>query len=422
MFGDDSGLPHSDSFLHKDESSSSASTPRKNAKAIKRFFGKLKNVKIITKRKKAPIFDDESNSSSTIPDVNVLTIENGMEYLILSSGDGSQSARDTEHIESMKKYEESIKHFMKLIVFQNPLDNYTDVSVLYTGASNQSKIMRAVLKPQSSIVVVSDESHQADTTTQSTTTICLKCAPLSNEDKIVELSNEVLIMEQCNHANVIQFNSVCVFEKSVWISMEYCTRGSLTDLISSRGLCLTELQIASICRELLNGLQYLHEQMFIIHRDLKSDNILISDQFEMKISDFGLSVKCSNASEEHSACVGTPFWVAPEMIHHNSKYNFKADMWSLGVVIWEMTHHGEPPHFNVQDSNQVLNTIAFKPAPRLTGDWSPIFKDFMANLLCKTPQQRLSARQALNHEFIQSATQRPNEFLPEIFAELHSVI
>jgi serine/threonine protein kinase len=118
--------------------------------------------------------------------------------------------------------------------------------------------------------------------------------------------------------------------------MEYCSRGTLTDLLLLNGFKLDEFQIASICRELLSGIQYLHENLLIIHRDLKSDNILINEKFGVKISDMGLSVRCKEKDERHTNCVGTPFWVAPEMIHYDETYSFKVDIWSFGIVIWEM--------------------------------------------------------------------------------------
>uniref|UniRef100_A0A8C3XPS3 non-specific serine/threonine protein kinase n=1 Tax=Chelydra serpentina TaxID=8475 RepID=A0A8C3XPS3_CHESE len=208
------------------------------------------------------------------------------------------------------------------------------------------------------------------------------------------------------------------FGKVYKIMIEFCPGGAVDAVMLELDRGLTEPQIQVICRQMLEALVYLHSKK-IIHRDLKAGNVLLTQDGDIKLADFGVSAKNIKTLQRRDSFIGTPYWMAPEVVMcetmKDTPYDYKADIWSLGITLIEMAQI-EPPHHELNPM-RVLLKIAKSDPPTLNSPskWSPEFKDFLKTALDKNPETRPSAAQLLEHSFVNKVTS--NRALRELVAE-----
>src|SRR3989338_1733486 len=226
------------------------------------------------------------------------------------------------------------------------------------------------------------------------------------DDDLNDIQKEMSILAQCDAQWVTKYYGTYVKGHQLWVIMELLEGGSLLDLM--RPGPIDEQYIAVVCREVLKGLDYLHKACKI-HRDIKAANILVAGNGDIKLADFGVSVQMSDRLSKRGTFVGTPFWMAPEVIEQ-SGHDCLADIWSLGITAYEMAM-GEPPHSDLHPM-RALFIIPRNPPPSLEGNFSKNFKEFVSLCLKKDPKQRPSAIELLRHPFVR--TPKKNSFLIEL--------
>ncbi|KAI9141818.1 kinase-like domain-containing protein [Paraphysoderma sedebokerense] len=236
--------------------------------------------------------------------------------------------------------------------------------------------------------------------------VAIKQVPIDGD--ISDLMKEIDLLNACKHPNIISLfghyqssSSDVQAESSLWIVMEYCPTGSVSDMMKLCKRTLTEKEIQWIIKCSLAGLDYLHGSRQI-HRDIKAGNILLGKGGDAKLADFGVAGQLTDTASKRNTVIGTPFWMAPEVIQEIG-YGVKADIWSLGITCIEMAE-GNPPYHNIHPMRAIF-MIPSKPPPRLTNEskWSKQFIDFIARCLNKNPDTRPTAEQLMQDPFIVNA-------------------
>ncbi|XP_067877533.1 mitogen-activated protein kinase kinase kinase kinase 2-like isoform X2 [Heterodontus francisci] len=244
--------------------------------------------------------------------------------------------------------------------------------------------------------------------TQSSELSAIKIIKLDPGDDISSLQLEITMMKGCKHQNIVAFFASYYRSNRMWICMEYCGGGSLQDIYQLTGP-LSEKQIAYVCRETLQGLQYLHGNGKM-HRDIKGANILLTDQGDVKLADFGVSAELTASVGKRKSFIGTPYWMAPEVaaVEKKGGYNQQCDIWAVGITAIELAEL-QPPMFDLHPMRalMLMSKSNFQP-PKLKDKckWSSECHNFVKMSLRKNPKKRPTAEKLLQHPFANQALSR----------------
>ncbi|XP_074662772.1 mitogen-activated protein kinase kinase kinase kinase 5-like isoform X4 [Tubulanus polymorphus] len=230
----------------------------------------------------------------------------------------------------------------------------------------------------------------------------IKVIKLEPGDDFAVIQQEIVMMEDCKHMNIVAYFGCYLRRDKLWIAMEYCGGGSMQDIYHMTGP-LAEPQIAFVCRETLKGLNYLHNKGKM-HRDIKGANILLTEEGNVKLADFGVSAQITATLGKRKSFIGTPYWMAPEVaaVERKGGYNQQCDIWAVGITAIEFAEL-QPPMFDLHPMRALflMSKSGFKP-PTLKdkNKWSAPFQHFIKVALTKNPKKRPTADKLLEHPYL----------------------
>ncbi|XP_075902101.1 mitogen-activated protein kinase kinase kinase kinase 3-like isoform X8 [Nelusetta ayraudi] len=236
----------------------------------------------------------------------------------------------------------------------------------------------------------------------------IKVIKLEPGEDFAVVQQEIIMMKDCKHSNIVAYFGSYLRRDKLWISMEYCGGGSLQDIYHVTGP-LSESQIAYMSRETLQGLYYLHNKGKM-HRDIKGANILLTDNGYIKLADFGVSAQITATLAKRKSFIGTPYWMAPEVaaVERKGGYNQLCDIWAVGITAIELAEL-QPPMFDLHPMRALflMTKSNFQP-PKLKDKlkWTNNFHHFVKLALTKNPKKRPTAEKLLQHPFVSQPLSR----------------
>eukprot|EP01103_Thecamoeba_quadrilineata_P018500 TRINITY_DN705_c1_g2_i1.p1 TRINITY_DN705_c1_g2~~TRINITY_DN705_c1_g2_i1.p1 ORF type:complete len:1406 (-),score=421.12 TRINITY_DN705_c1_g2_i1:138-4355(-) len=230
--------------------------------------------------------------------------------------------------------------------------------------------------------------------------VAVKICPVQHDQVPEDIILEVAILKECQHPNIVKICGSYIKGRELFIAMELCEGGTVTDIIKFQKAPLKEDELASVVYEILKGLAYLHKKS-IIHRDIKGGNVLLTGTGCVKLVDFGVSAWCKDGRYAKTF-IGTPYWMAPEVIDNAGEltpYDHKSDIWSTGILALELAEC-KPPLSDVNPMRALMH-ISRNPSPKLQNpeSWSPSFSSFLSEALEKDHKVRKGAEELMQHEF-----------------------
>jgi len=294
-----------------------------------------------------------------------------------------------------------MERLRSVVNLSNPLESYNKQKKIGQGASGSVYVAR--IREAAPSRIAQDIMRMNGPRAQ----VAIKQMDLRSQPRKELIVNEIIVMKESRHENIVNFLDAFLQEETfeLWVVMEFMEGGALTDVIDNNA-SISEDQIATICYETCKGLMHLHAQN-IIHRDIKSDNVLLSSKGNVKITDFGFCAKLTEQRSKRATMVGTPYWMAPEVVKQK-EYGSKVDIWSLGIMAIEMIE-SEPPYLN-EEPLKALYLIATNGTPRLKKPerLSKELKAFLSVCLCVDVKSRATAEELCRHDFLQHGCSVPS--------------
>ncbi|XP_068130949.1 STE20-like serine/threonine-protein kinase [Hyperolius riggenbachi] len=251
----------------------------------------------------------------------------------------------------------------------------------------------------------------------------VKVLEVSCEDTLEDYVSEINILGQCQHPHILKLLEADYWGRQLWIMVEFCAGGALDAVMMELGHGLKESQIRVVTLQTLQALHYLHS-LKIIHRDLKAGNVLLTQHGDIRLADFGVSAVNNHTLQRRSSFIGTPYWMAPEVVIcetcKDAPYDYKADVWSLGVTLIELAEM-QPPHHELNPTRVLLKILKSQP-PNLKYRklWSSDFNSFLIQCLQRNSRERSSTGELLEHPFVTGVCDNTplRELVAEVLAEI----